>query len=729
MRTACLLAIVAALAALSLPSCAAATKGLIIPQDWKPCVQPDLASQFASAPALDMEDLGIAMTGLDAPEVAFCPSADGKSWHALVWYRRDYRHKTRVYIADLNAGTVKLQKFEKEEGQIRMEVGFTWWGVIGADGKLYGPNPDWYQWNTGGAMNIYQYDPAEKEVKLFKVIPGHGGERNPMVASPNGWIYGASTWLKQDADRVVKAAAYGFNPVTGEVRDFGAIGPRMEETGYGYTMGCDETHIYVACGQVPWALVAIDIKSGEQKTLLTAPEGGYINRMEVRPRFGGAEVFVQQADDAPKQYYWLYHGQATPRPGATDFSKTGDTRPWPAIAPLYKAPPRPEVFSGQLEPDETGHATLWWRSQPLGPELVAKGQGEGKWNSIPIDGIDQYPLKITRLVALPSATSPRALPDGRLFGIGGGYRGRFFFDPKTGVFTQAGAHGGQSIYPLIVYEGLVYWSGYPSAPIYAFDPNKPWTIRPAGPPDSGVVIPDEASAESNPRRVHADYFLPVLKTRVKKMLSATLAADGRIYFGGRGLRDYDGGGLSWYDPKTGEVDGMWQPFAYRSIGWVTTAVNGRYVVIGAEGGRGFFYDTVKRALAGTFKPAPKVSVTGPVIEVAPGRMLGVTRDPEVKGGGILYGLEVPSGKILFVKKIPFAVPFDWGDGIGAWDYVKGPDGFIWASMGEEYLVRIDPRDARVIVVGKTKPVGHMAFIGRDLYMGDTEHLRRLKNIF
>ena len=38
------------------------------------------------------------------------------------------------------------------------------------------------------------------------------------------------------------------------------------------------------------------------------------------------------------------------------------------------------------------------------------------------------------------------------------------------------------------------------------------------------------------------------------------------------------------------------------------------------------------------------------------------------------------------------------------------------------------RDARVSAIGKTEKVGNMALIGRDLYMADTEHLRRLKDI-
>ena len=36
------------------------------------------------------------------------------------------------------------------------------------------------------------------------------------------------------------------------------------------------------------------------------------------------------------------------------------------------------------------------------------------------------------------------------------------------------------------------------------------------------------------------------------MHSSALGADGKIYFGGFGLRHYTGGGFGWYDPKTAQ---------------------------------------------------------------------------------------------------------------------------------------------------------------------------------
>jgi len=57
----------------------------------------------------------------------------------------------------------------------------------------------------------------------------------------------------------------------------------------------------------------------------------------------------------------------------------------------------------------------------------------------------------------------------------------------------------------------------------------------------------------------------------------------------------------------------------------------------------------------------------------------------------------------------------------------GPDGFVWTYL-QDVLVRIDPKDARVHVVGKIDPVGYPTFVGRDVYLSGPEQLRRIRNI-
>ena len=89
--------------------------------------------------------------------------------------------------------------------------------------------------------------------------------------------------------------------------------------------------------------------------------------------------------------------------------------------------------------------------------------------------------------------------------------------------------------------------------------------------------------------------------------------------------------------------------------------------------------------------------------------------------------------MLFRKALPWRVSLDdywphWVD--PSYEYLsltRGPDGFLWPYL-KDVLVRIDPRDARVHVVGKVDPVGYSTFAGNDLYLSGSEKLRRIRNI-
>jgi hypothetical protein len=56
----------------------------------------------------------------------------------------------------------------------------------------------------------------------------------------------------------------------------------------------------------------------------------------------------------------------------------------------------------------------------------------------------------------------------------------------------------------------------------------------------------------------------------------------------------------------------------------------------------------------------------------------------------------------------------------------GPDRFIWTFL-DKVLVRIDPESGKVYSLGQLDP-GDLAFVGRDLYLGGTYNLRRLRDI-
>jgi len=94
---------------------------------------------------------------------------------------------------------------------------------------------------------------------------------------------------------------------------------------------------------------------------------------------------------------------------------------------------------------------------------------------------------------------------------------------------------------------------------------------------------------------------------------------------------------------------------------------------------------------------------------------------------------VTSGEVLFRKVLPCAVSTDsywphWVD--PSYEYlglVHRPDGFIWTYL-KNVLVRVDPKDANVHIVGKIEPPGYPTFAGNDLYLSGPEQLRRIRDL-
>ena len=662
---------------------------------WQVVDQPDLERQLAAAPKLEPTIVADAPKSIMPWGTIEVPNRDGKTYDLITYYIKAYTRNSRAYITDLGTGEMRLQTFDETERRQRPEL-ITW--TLHWDGNLYGATPD----GPSKAMWIYKYDPDKNAIEKFLEVPNIGGEKFDTALGVDGRIYGTGTVI--DGELREHAAAYSFDPKTKDVRDYGKVGAAHPEGAYGYSMGVDDTHIYVASGQIPWYLMAVNIKTGEQKVLLEGAPGSYKDRMWVHGQYPGAWVMFKEDDASPVQEFWLYHGEAIPK-------TEGSAPPWePKESPLSNRPPAPDVYEGQLDPDPQGNATLW-----------VQEPGEKDWKPIPFKGIETYPLDVFRLINLPNDL---------IFGTSGGYNGRFLFDPKTNKLESLG-RGGSSIYALAVHGDRLYWSGYPSAMIFEYDWTKPWTLDKPAPP--GASSPKETDPNSNPRKVGELYS----HTRVKKIMSATTGADGRVYFGGTGQRDYVGGGFGWYDPATKETGGMWRPFSGWRPHWLSPAQEGRVILISTrtesdelnnnqvpESARVFAFDTGSHKLNWHVEPVKGAIKAGPVVEVSPGRLMGITEDPEVKGGGVLYGLDGATGEVLFRRKLPRTLNFPWAQGYGRWDFKVGPDGFVWTYLGET-LVRINPKDTQVRPVGQMPSPGQLTFHGNSIYLTQADGVRRL----
>ena len=234
---------------------------ITVGDEWQAVDQPDLKEQLAQAPVLEPERLASAGRGVTSWTFQLIPNPDGKTYDALQWYFKSYSGPTWLYACDLGTGEVKKQRFP-DRRQIHMHG-----GLLAPDGKYYIVTPDW---NAG--MNLFVYDPATNLLEDRGIlVPDLVGETRRLVLGPDGLIYGTGNYREPR-----KAGAYCYDWKTGKlVRDYGPIGPDHAPHGaWGYSIGVDDQFIYVASGKIPWYLVAVNIKTGEEKLLAQTKPGG-----------------------------------------------------------------------------------------------------------------------------------------------------------------------------------------------------------------------------------------------------------------------------------------------------------------------------------------------------------------------------------------------------------------------------------------------------------------------
>lgn len=376
-------------------------------------------------------------------------------------------------------------------------------------------------------------------------------------------------------------------------------------------------------------------------------------------------------------------------------------------------------------PDVDGWAEIWVRTAqakaavPAGTPADAPPEQLG-WQRFRFQ-VPLYAHSIYRLTELA---------DGRLFGTAGAYEGNFVYDPKTGHARHLGKIQ-LSHYATAVSGGKVYMSGYPSSPLYVYDPQQPWT---AGTFVRGRVVQDD-QPEANPRMLLRMGEKQLAGTH--KMYAAATAADGKVVFGGAWIRDGACGGVAWYDPRTGQAQGIWEALSNYQVTHVAAVDEGRVVAVSTrrvddsvlgkpkpEQGALWFLDLQQGKLTGKFEPVPLAKGTGPIVAVGGSRLVGWTENPQDAKASILYAVDARGPGLVYRRDLPFPLPVAIGSNQQEpWDFRLGPDGRIW-TFADNVLVRIAPEDGAVTVVGRPDRPGPVAFADGRVYLGGTTAVRR-----
>ncbi len=667
--------------------------GTVAPEKWKPAAQPDLAAALEKAGSLKLEDV--------APPPARCwvdhrpylaPNPGRKGWDMVYPYYNTYRGEQQMVIHDFHAGRTRVQVLSTGTGAdvlTKERIGFHMQPSYYAAGKLI--------FEVYGPVLFVVYDPAaDRFVKGVKPF-GDAVINGRCALGVDGMIYGIG-WLKDKSGFV----AYRFDPNTYEAKryeTFGPANPNRRELYRDVALFGD--WLYAGVGNRPWHVVGFNFRTGEGRLLATTADirGDYKTvRFE---RFKGGlgctirgAAAVKGIDDVDKKEFrcWLHEGtvhkregdippwsrKPAARAGGNRFRWDREYQVWPAD---FEPPsPPPEIKKDAGDPDGRGRVALPWRPA-----------GKKEWQTLAYT-VKLYPGVVRRVAEVNDTV---------LFATDDGYGQHVFYCLKTRRIMRVG--GTLSPYSIGRHDNRLYVAGYPSSQLYAYDFTRPVGLRREPP---------------NPRRV--GYLAKKIDTHCP-MAGTIAGADGRIYCAGTTYgRRRVGGGFGWYDPQSGAIGGM--PVDEHRFFWMTAADGGRYLLASSKRGDTgalFCWDTragkmlYQKQLFGGGRP-------GPVAEALAGGLVIGHHD-----AGTLYGLRAATGEVLWQKPVP-AKPVTSFSQVRRHRYAfrRGPDGHIWSFFGT-VLVRIDPRDARVIPVGRVEKPAQLAFAAGGVYIAGGDRLRRV----
>lgn len=699
-------------------------------QSWTASVQPDLADQIVKAKPQATVDVAQPARSTRVGMNYLVPSGPGPSdWHLIQIFFPKYGGPNDIILADLKDGSVK--RIETVRGpNFHLAP-----SVLLPDGRLamsiLGPR---------NRQQLCLYDPRTREMVIDAIPLPHDllGETHPMKLGTDGKLYMAGGHPSQSA------AVAQIDLTTQEIKYFTNVGPSHAPADcWAYSVASDATHTYVASGKNPWYLVALERATGRSEVLQSTHDTEGI----ISVRQGPHGVTGMVRSDGVRRDFFLHQGKAI------EMKNRDDAPPWPvpAQAPSQAPTPiRPEVSLVSANPDPQGNATIWYRwpaPKPSDAKTPAAAANANKTNdndddepaAAPSDEqmmADGWkPLRVQVRVHPSPSVRLMELPDGRLIGTGAAYGGMFIFDPKTRQIADNPAIH-LSHYATVSSHGKLYFSGYPSSPLFEYDPSKPWT---AGTrlDDTNMLSPTDP--RSNPRRV------AILEdSGCHKMYASAAAADGTIYMGGRWYRNGEHGGIGWWEPATQTAGGMWRDISNYQVTHLAASDAGRTIVISTrrstdlvlqkpkpEQGALFFFDHASKQITGKLEVLPKIKGTGPIVAVGPHRLIGWTENPDdaSEQSSILYGIDTAKRTVAFTKVLPVRLPASIGSNQQeAFDFRLGPDGKIWTHTTTGVLLRIDPHDAHVEVLGNIKTGGRIAFSGSDVYLSHGTALRCLPGL-
>jgi len=196
------------------------------------------------APTLKVETLGTPVTTMEDADFTLC-SKTGQRHHLRFFHPMRREIECQARIVDLRTGAVREASGPPDRPLRMLEAG------------------DRFYFGQYGRCGLWVYDPETMNLE-YKDGPDLGRcVVFQMVRGGDGAIYLGMT----SGCEVVR-----FDPATGEFRNYGRQGPKVAGPRYVYSMATEGDYVYSAAGKNPWYLVALNVRTGEQKILLSDPK-------------------------------------------------------------------------------------------------------------------------------------------------------------------------------------------------------------------------------------------------------------------------------------------------------------------------------------------------------------------------------------------------------------------------------------------------------------------------
>lgn len=650
------------------------------------------ATPYTPAATAQLEALGSPIRSARMWATGLAPNKHG-GWN-FITQAYEFKSKTpsEFFVVDLDTGKTNVTEgapklYTNKKFQIKNQL-------TAPNGRIFFPELD--------AAMAY-YDPTDETVKeLGTLIDPKERQKSFYQATwgPDGKLY-----LGTQSGTGVLPMIVQLDPDTLKARVIGSVGRDRKSYSFAYNFAVDPPWVYVAVGENPWELAALNIDTGESRILDTRKDEGWM-KVEVKPEGVVATLAsglrtAQQHEDS----YWCVDGKTVPFQPHYEPSKLPfRARHFATLkrGPLARQTP-PEIDLSAITPDVTGTSHVRWR--PAG--------SDEPWKDTP------FHVKYTSPVEIDSL---EALPDGSVLGNAQQYHGFFRFDPKDLSVTSYGPHGPSRTRHAVV-DGIVYLTGYPNGVLYAYDPKKPWKSE-------GNDKDDRKDPEANPRWVGT-----FAEARTKYGTALVAATNGRLYYAGRRERDGTGGGVGFYDIAKNRFFGHHDNLASLAAKGLVVLDNPTRIVYSStlvDDGDGGTIDPAAPASGdamlviydedlhelGRQIVKPRMHTTGRLYRGAgPNVVIGV-----LPAEGMIYRYDIAAKQLLDSKQLQGPIV----------DVVqRDDDRSVWIVL-DRSLVRYDAATLTPSRVGEENmiPAGanNLEWQGNDLYFNVKDELYRVGNI-